>query len=129
MCIHPFDLVCVYVWSVHLNSRWKVDDDRVLLGSAPGFLNCSTDIKSKIQLCAGKALWRILQTDLGITFCCVSLYHLGTYNSDILDLIHIFVENNISLKSRCGIVNMYNGFLDALQCLKSSLDQMLTALY
>lgn len=38
------------------------------------------------------------------------------------------MEYNVTLKHRCGVVNMYNNIFDSLDCLKGTVDQMLSAL-
>ena len=39
------------------------------------------------------------------------------------------MENYVTLQGRGGIVDMYDYFLDTLDCLEGSLDEVLTALY
>ena len=97
VCIHPFNLVRIHIGGSHLHRGREIDDNGLLLGGAPGLLYRCTDIKGKIQLCAGKALRGILQTNLGITVSHIPLYHLGAYDSYILYVLPVLMEHHIPL--------------------------------
>jgi len=130
MTVHPLNLICIHIGSIHLNGGRKIDNNRLLRSChAPGLLNSSTYLQGIIQLCAGEALRRILQHQIAVIILRILFHQLCAFNGNLLNLFFIFVEDYISLQSRGGIVNMYHNFFDSLNCLKGSLDQMLTALY
>ena len=97
MCIHPFDLVRIHIRGGHLHCGREIDDNGILLGGAPGLLYRCTDIKGKIQLCAGKALRGILQTNLGIAVSHIPLDHLGSYDGYVLYIFPVLMEHHIPL--------------------------------
>ena len=58
----------------------------------------------------------------------IFLNQFGSFNGNFFNFVTLFVEYDIPLKCRCGIVNMYNCFLDSLNGLEGTAYQMLTAL-
>ena len=128
MFMHPFNLICIYVWCVHLDSCRKVEDNLVLRCRLPDILNSSTNIQCKFYFCTGKALRGILQLDISVKFCSTLFYHFCSINGNLFNCFFIFMKNHITLKYRSRIVNMNNYILDSLNCLKRTVDQMLSAL-
>ena len=130
MAVHPLNLIGIYIGRIHLNGRRQIKDNRLLRSChSPGFLNSCTYLQSVVQLCACKALRRILQHQISIIVLRILLHQLCTFNGNLLNLLFILVENHVSLQSRGGIVNMYYYLFDSLNRLKCSLDQVLAALY
>ena len=95
--VHPLNLIRVDIGGGHLNGGREIDDNGILLGSAPCLLNRRTDIQREIQLRAGKALRGILQAHLGVALRRIALHQLGADDGDILDFVLILVEHHVPL--------------------------------
>ena len=97
MFAHPLDLVCKYVRRRHLDSGRKVDDHLIVRCRSPCSLDRVADIKRIVHLCSGKALRGILQDHFSVIIFHVLLYHIDTVDCDLLDLLAVHMEYNITL--------------------------------
>ena len=96
--IHPLDLVCINIRSVHLNGGRQVEDDRLLRSClTPGILNSGTYLKCIIQLSSGKALRRILKHQISVIVLRILLDHVRSIDCDLLDLLFVLVEYHVTL--------------------------------
>ena len=128
MLDHPLNLVCVHVGCIHLYGGGKINDQRVLRSGSPGIGHCVTDFQSIVQFRTGKALRGILQLDSAGKLCCTFLHHLRTLDCNLSDMLPVHMEDHISLKGGCRIVNMHNCLLTTLNCLEGSVNQFFSAL-
>ena len=97
MFAHPLDLVRKHVRCRHLDSGRKVDDHLIVRCRSPCSLDRVADIKGKVHLGSGKAFRRILQDHFSVIIFHVLLYHIDTVDCDLLDLLAVHMEYNITL--------------------------------
>ena len=127
MCIHPFDPVRKDIRRRHFHSGGQVYDHRVFPGRSPDFLYRRTNLQRKVQFRPRKTLRRIFQHNLTWKLFRPFLYHFRTVHSDLYDLLP-HAEHHIALQGGCRIINMDHRLFTPLNRLKSTVDQLLTAL-
>ena len=128
MTAHPLDLVRVDVGRRHFHGGRKVKDDRIFRRRLPLILDRRADLQGKIQLCAGKALGRILKIDLAGEFLRPLFDPFGPLYRDIDDLFSVHAKDHVPLQSGSGIVDMDHCLFDALNGLERPLDLVFLAL-
>ena len=124
-----FDLVCVNVGCCHFYCGRQIDDGFMVRCGFPHIQNRIADFNGKGHFCTGKAFGRIFKKEFCFGhFCCFFQDQFCTSHCQIDSFLHGVAENNISLQSRCGIIQMYDGFFGTLQGFKGFLDDVRSAL-
>ena len=118
MPVHPLDLICINIGCIHLYRGRQIDNNGIFRSSAPFLLNCGTNIQGKIQLRACKTLRRIFENNFSRKCLCIFFYKPGTFQCNSCNFFSVHVEHHIPLQGGCGIVNMHNGLVTALDGLK-----------
>ena len=125
---HPFDLVRIDVRRRHFDGGWQVDD-QLVVGRRLHFLDHRVaDLERDVQLGAGKALGRILESVTAAGLFGHVGDHLGGIDGDLLDAGDVLVEDNPALEFRSRVIEVDDRLDRAFQRLEGARDQLRAAL-
>ena len=80
-----------------LYSYRQIDDAFVICCRLPYIKNCVAYFQCIFRFCSGKALRRILQDHFSVIIGHIILYHIDAIDRDLLDLLAVHMEYNITL--------------------------------
>jgi hypothetical protein len=118
----PFDLVRIDVRCRYFNRGRKIEDNWPLDSRLPHTRDSITNLNSKIDFGAGKALRRILEGPLCFRSKLRTAFNfLRTSHGDLYDTCLVCLEDFFSLHYGGGIIDVKDSLLCAFQRLESSL--------
>ena len=128
MFIHPFNLIRINIWCIHLYSGRKIDNHWIFSCGSPFSLHSGTDFQGEIKFRTGKALRRILQNNLSRELSGTFFYHACSIYRNLNDFLTTLSEYHIPLQSRGRVINVYNCLRAPLNRGKGFIQQFLPAL-
>ena len=130
MTHHPLNLVRIDIRRVHLDRQREVDDDLLLRCRHPPLVEDRlADLERKVEFRPHEALRGVLEDDVvAPEFFHAGLDRLDAVYGNLLDLLAARVEDHVALQGIGRIVDVHNRVRDALDGLKSSVNQVLAAL-
>ena len=103
----PFDLIRIYIRCRYFNRGRKVEDNWSLDSRLPYTRDGITNLNGKIDLGAGKALWRILEGLLCFRSKLRTAFNfLRTSHGDLYDTCLVCLEDFLSLHYGGGIIDV-----------------------
>ena len=112
----------------HFDGNRQIDDGLALSCRFPDIKHSIADFQRILRLCTREALRRILEAIVRAGFFGKLLQELCAFDSDLFDFVFRFAEYLLTLGNRSGIIDMHDGILNALECLKGLFDDMLARL-
>ena len=127
------DLVRIGIRRTHLHRSRQVDNDRFFFRCPQGFHHFVADADSEVLFRSRIAFRGIFITDVHAAAGHFLFRQLADqfrpFHRDVHNAVHVFLENDFALKSRCGVIKMNDYVFCTLDGFKRLLDQLRPGLH